>query len=185
MLIGYVSDERYIALPDVQLEFENSDISIEVRSRASGAVHADIPPGEYCVVLAKTGYGSKRVQVNVGSGEPHQFRLLKDGLLGYAWPKWVKGGEKAEFRVHADEAYKLSLWRYGSEKELVQPIGWFDRSAAHGVYWQRSGERREGLRAEATRQPELPDPRASTSLDEYRADLFACAHAMFGRGRDT
>ncbi len=25
---------------------------------------------------------------------PHHFRLLSDGLLGYAWPKWVKAGRK-------------------------------------------------------------------------------------------
>lgn len=87
----------------------------------------------------------------------------------------------------AGEYELLALWDESAALPPpgFQPIGWFDRSAAHGVYWQRSGERREGLRAEATRQPELPDPRASTSLDEYRADLFACAHAMFGRGRDT
>ncbi len=147
MLIGYVSDERYVALPDVQLEFEGKNGSIEVRSRASGAVHADIPPGEYTVTLAKTGYGSKRVTINVGDvgrianpsaaastpaasssrgAGPHQFRLLSDGLLGYAWPKWVRSGEKSEFRVHAVEQYKLTLWRYGYEKELVRPIGWYD-----------------------------------------------------------
>jgi len=131
MLIGYVSDERYVALPDVQLEFEGRGVSVESRSRASGAVHADIPAGEYTVTLAKEGYGSKRVKISVGQGsspphEPYHFRLLSDGLLGYAWPKWVRSGEKAEFRVHAVEQYKLSLWRYGYEKELVRPIGWYD-----------------------------------------------------------
>src|SRR5437764_12209742 len=128
MLIGYVSDERYVALPDVQLEFEGQGGSFEVRSRASGVVHADLPLGEYTVTLAKAGYGSKRVRINVGRiGNPsYHFRLLSDGLLGYAWPKWVRSGEKAEFRVHAVEQYKLTLWRYGYEKELVRPIGWYD-----------------------------------------------------------
>lgn len=126
MLIGYVSDERYVALPDVQLEFEQASQSIEVRSRASGAVYADIEPGEYLVTLAKAGYGSKRVTMVVSPGQPFQFRLLKDSLLGYAWPKWVQSGEKSEFRVHSDEQFKLSLWRYGWKKELVKPIGWFD-----------------------------------------------------------
>ena len=38
-------------------------------------------------------------------------RLLSDGLLGYAWPKYVRSGEQSEFRVHAVEQYKLALWR--------------------------------------------------------------------------
>ena len=43
MLIGYVSDERYLALPEVLLEFEGEGgLSLEARSRASGAVHADL-----------------------------------------------------------------------------------------------------------------------------------------------
>jgi hypothetical protein len=126
MLIGYVSDERYVALPDVQVEFESQTQNLEVRSRASGAVYAEIEPGEYLVTLAKSGYGSKRGKVVVSQEQPYQFRLLKDSLLGYAWPKWVQSGEKAEFRVHCDEQYKLSLWRYGWKKELVKPIGWFD-----------------------------------------------------------
>ena len=34
MLIGYVSDERYVALPDVLLEFESKAGAFEARSRA-------------------------------------------------------------------------------------------------------------------------------------------------------
>jgi N,N-dimethylformamidase len=126
MLIGYVSDERYMAIPDVQLEFENDQVSIETRSRASGAVHADLPPGPYRVTLNKPGYGGKRVRMTVTEGTPHHFRLLSDCLLGYPWPKWVKGGEQAEFRVHSPEAYELELWRYGWKKELVRKLGWYD-----------------------------------------------------------
>src|SRR5687768_91780 len=113
MLIGYVSDERYVALADVQVEFEGVGKSLEVRSRASGAVHAELSPGEYLVTLARQGYGSKRTRLTVPTQEPYQFRLLKDCLLGYVWPKWVKTGEKSEFRVHSHEAYRLELWRYG------------------------------------------------------------------------
>jgi hypothetical protein len=101
MLIGYVSDERYVALPDVQVEFDNGGDCVEVRSHASGAVHADVRSGEYHVTLAKSGYGSKRVKVTIGSGNPHQFRLLKDCLLGYVWPKWVKSGERFAGGVQA------------------------------------------------------------------------------------
>ena len=126
MLVGYVSDERYVALPDVQLEFEAGGTSVEARSRASGAVYADIEPGPYQVTLARPGYGSKRIRLTVAHNRPHQFRLLADGLLGYVWPKWVRAGQRAEFRVHSVEPYKLSLWRYGLEKQLAAKIGWFD-----------------------------------------------------------
>jgi len=127
MLVGYVSDERYVALADVALEFISEGASYEARSRATGAVYVDLPPGGYEVALYKDGYGRKRSKVQIGPHQrPHQFRLLSDGLLGYAWPKWVQSGDRSEFRVHAVEEYELTLWRYGLNKELVQRIGWFD-----------------------------------------------------------
>src|SRR5262245_12562657 len=102
MLIGYVSDECYSALPDGLLEFTNDrGESWEARSRASGSVYAELPPGEYLVTLSRPGYGSKRVRLTHRPGRPYQFRLLADGLLGYAWPKCVRAGEKSEFRVHS------------------------------------------------------------------------------------
>jgi hypothetical protein len=126
MLIGFVSDERYVALPDVLLEFLDAQGgSWETRSRASGAVHLDLPAGEYRVVLQHPGHGAKFSHVRVPS-PPHHFRLLTDGLLGHAWPKWVRTGETAEFRVHSVEPYKLELWRYGWEPEFVQSLGWHD-----------------------------------------------------------
>lgn len=126
MLVGYVSDERYVALADAVLEFTAEGTSIEARSRASGAVHSDIAPGTYRVTIQKPGFGAKRGDVTIDGKTPHQFRLLSDGLLGYAWPKWVRAGEQAEFRVHSVEAYKIDLWRYGLEKRHAAKIGWFD-----------------------------------------------------------
>ena len=32
--------------------------------------------------------------MTVEPGQPYHFRLLTDALLGYAWPKWVRGGEQ-------------------------------------------------------------------------------------------
>ena len=153
MLIGYVSDERYVALPDVMLEFVRDGRSIESRSRATGAVFADLDEGPYEVTLFKQGYGAKRVQLDVRRGNMHHFRLLSDGLLGYVWPKWVKAGEEAEFRVHSVEPYKLELWRYGREKEFVRSLGWHDEHGPRatmqitpdgdytqtGVAWNRQG----------------------------------------------
>lgn len=126
MLVGYVSDERFVAIPDVLLEFENELGSVEARSRASGAVYADLNPGTFRVTLNKPGYGAKRVTMEVQPGQPYQFRLLADCLLGYAWPKWVRSGQAAEFRVHSPEAYEIELWRYGWQKELVRKLGWYD-----------------------------------------------------------
>ena len=40
MLVGYVSDERYIALDGVLFEFEIGNSSIEAHSRATGAIYA-------------------------------------------------------------------------------------------------------------------------------------------------
>jgi N,N-dimethylformamidase len=127
MLIGYVSDEHYVALGDVLLDFNDSGgESWEARSRAGGSVHCDLPPGEYTLTLSKAGFGSKRVRLNPRPDKPYHFRLLSDCLLGYAWPKCVRAGQVSEFRVHAVEQYKLELWRYGWHKEFVQGLGWHD-----------------------------------------------------------
>ena len=153
MLVGYVSDERYVVLPDVQVEFENEEIQLEVRSTASGAVRADIPAGRYQVTLACPGYGFKRLTMDLDGSQPYHFRLLKDQLLGYAWPKCVQAGERSEFRVHCHEPYKLDLWHYGLEKTHVKTIGWFDEHGPRatvqitpdgdysqtGVEWNKAG----------------------------------------------
>jgi len=153
MLIGYVSDERYVALPGVSFEFVNDSARVQVSSSASGAVEADLSPGLYDVTLFREGYGSKRVSITVNPTEPYQFRMLKNGLLGYVWPKCVKSGERSEFRVHSDEEYKLSLWRYGWKKEFIRTIGWFDEHGPNatlqitpdgdytqtGVQWNKFG----------------------------------------------
>jgi hypothetical protein len=127
MRIGYVSDERYLALPDVAFEFvDDRGNSWEARSRATGSVHRDLPPGTYTVALQRPGYGSKRSRVTLPTANPYHFRLLADGLSGYVWPKWVRAGNSAEFRVHAVEPYHLELWRYGEAPEFVRALGWFD-----------------------------------------------------------
>src|SRR5262245_16209010 len=154
MLLGHVSDERYVALADVLLEFVNdAGDSWELRSRASGSVHGDLPPGNYTVTLYRPGFGSKRVRLTLPTAQPYHFRLLADGLLGYVWPKWVRAGEQGEFRVHAVEAFKLELWRYGQHKEFVAGLGWHDEHGPRammqitpdgdytrtGVEWKRYG----------------------------------------------
>lgn len=134
MIIGYVSDERFVALEGVVVEITaeltetggSTPMCVVARSTPSGSIHADVGPGRYAVILAKDGFGTKRATVTVGGPEVHQFRLLADGLLGYMWPKSVRSGERSEFRVHSTEPYKLELWRYGATRELVRHIGWYD-----------------------------------------------------------
>jgi len=169
MLVGYVSDERYMALPDVMLEFQRGAESVAVvRSTPRGAVYADIPPGPYRVTLARAGYGSKHVEIEAQPGRPHQFRLLSDGLLGYAWPKWVKSGEIGEYRIHAVEQVRVSLWRYGLKKEFVRLLGWVDEHGPRavmqmtpdgdytqtGVEWNRHGYDMATYHAQRTTAPE-------------------------------
>jgi hypothetical protein len=153
MLVGYVSDERFVAIPDVLLEFESDAGSFEARSRATGAVYAAVDPGRYRVTLAKPGYGYKRVEMTVSRDKPHQFRLLSDGLFGYAWPKCVRSGETSEMRVHAVEEYRLELWRYGWEKEQIKVLSVVDEHGPRatmqitpdgdytqtGVHWNEVG----------------------------------------------
>lgn len=126
MLIGYVSDEKYVAIPNVMFEFRGKSGVSVAQSTISGAVYADIAPDNYEIVLGREGFGSKIVTVNVSSDSPHQFRLLSDTLYGYMWPRCSRGGDQSEFRVHSVEEYGLELWRYGAEKEFIRRIGTFD-----------------------------------------------------------
>lgn len=125
-LIGYVSDERYVALSEVGLVFEGPFGEVATRSLANGAVRAFVPEGACRVTMARPGYGSKREEIRVRHGRPHQFRLLTDGLLGYAWPKWVPTGGRSEFRVHSVEPYHLDLYRQGLDPLLINALGWYD-----------------------------------------------------------
>ena len=65
MLVGYVSDERFVALSDVLFEFRGQGDVVTARSSASGAVYADISPGDYEVILGRDGYGSKIVKAQI------------------------------------------------------------------------------------------------------------------------
>lgn len=151
-VIGYVSDERYLALPGAAVEITDGTRFWRTVSSASGAVDVDCPPGAYRVTLARDGYGAKHVDAVLG-GEPCQFRLMSDQLYGYVWPKWARSGESAEFRVHSPAAYRLSMHRYGASVQDCGVVGWFDEHAPRatvqttpdgdfsrtGVDWNRRG----------------------------------------------
>ena len=125
--LAYVSDDRYVALPDVAGEFvaEETGEIVLLRSSPRGAFYGALPPGRYRVTLAKSGYGSKMSIAELGD-TPVQFRLLSDAPIGYMWPRWVRSGERAEYRVHATEQYQVTLWRYGVEKECLGVVSWID-----------------------------------------------------------
>lgn len=137
MLIGYVSDENFVALADVLVEFQTEhdlQTAAVVRSTPRGAIHADLPPGSYRVTLVKPGFGSKSVSLDIASSPvPYHFRLLSDCILGYVWPRSVRSGERSEFRVHSPEPYRLSLWRYGWKREFIKLLGWFDEHGPRAV----------------------------------------------------
>src|SRR5215218_1163402 len=134
MLIGYVSDEQDLTLTGVAVEICRSGALIAVtHSTASGAIHADVEAGEYQITLARPSYGAKRVTTRVSSSAPRRFRLLSDRLLGYAWPKWVRAGERTELRVHAVEPFRAELRRYGLHKKHVRLLGWFDEHGSRAM----------------------------------------------------
>ena len=101
MIIGYVSDQDYLAIADVSVEFTKDDRLVgQTKSYMSGAVDIDLPPGQYKMTLGKPGYGSKHVDVHLPVSEPIKFRLLADKLLGYMWPKWSVSGEQSTIRIN-------------------------------------------------------------------------------------
>lgn len=153
--IAYVSDENYLAIAEgkAELELLESGTVFVLESSPRGALFGDVPSGRYRVTLSKTGYGAKWVECTLGAGEPYQFRLLSDCLLGYMWPKWVRAGGRSEIRGHSAEQYQLTLWRYGLKKEYVRTLSWFDEHGPRatvqitpdgdysqtGVDWNQSG----------------------------------------------
>src|SRR5438270_12208381 len=96
MLVGHVSDELYVAIPDALLEFrQNGQMIATARSTVRGGIHADIEPGPYSVSVSKPGFGSKTSDIDVDENRPVSLRLLSDRLLGHVWPQWSRSGERA------------------------------------------------------------------------------------------
>ena len=101
------------------------------RRRAAGSMpissqELSLHPGEIRVRLEER---HARSAAGRAVSVPPAVRLL----LGYVWPKWVRTGERSEFRVHSVEPYQLRLWRYGLEKEFIAMLGWFDEHGPRAV----------------------------------------------------
>ena len=127
MLIGYVSDEQHVAIADAQLEFASGDQSIEVRSRASGAVHADVPPGRWsrgpgCAGVHAQVRGARRCPGHGAAPLPAPLGPAARLLLAQVGA----AGERVELRMHATEPYRASIWRYGWTSDQVADLGRFD-----------------------------------------------------------
>ncbi len=125
MLLGYVSDENYVAIAGALIEAADANADrapITAVSSASGRIDLDLAPGEYTVFLAAAGFGAKHVEVSVGAG-PVQFRLLSARPYGYVWPKYAAAGDVGDLCISSPDPYRLSLWRYGRDRELVTELG--------------------------------------------------------------
>ena len=127
MIIGYVSDEHYLALADVSVEFMKDEKLVgHTKSFMSGAVECDLPAGNYRMTFGKPGYGSKHVEITLPVKEPIKFRLLSDKLIGYMWPKWSVSGEKSTIRINSTASCRVELFRYGLKKESHGVVTWLD-----------------------------------------------------------
>jgi hypothetical protein len=135
VLIGYVSDERFVALADVLVEVDRDGRTVaETRSTARGRINLDLAPGDYRITLRKDGFGAKGVPLTLAAGDvPRQFRLINDRLIGYVWPRWLRGGDKAELCFHSASGYQLALARYGADREFVRNIGFYDEHGPNAV----------------------------------------------------
>ena len=122
MLVGYVSDERYVAVADALLEFGAGR-----PERLCGAL---VPAGgRPCRrraggVPRDAGEGRLRVEERYGLRQPGASRTTSaccpTACSATPGRSGCRAGEQAEFRVHSVEPYKLELWRYGWEKEFVR-----------------------------------------------------------------
>jgi N,N-dimethylformamidase len=125
-VLGYVSDERYVAISGALVEFDDGTQVHVLTSAPTGAVYGDLAAGSYDVTIARDGFGAKRTSMVLGDGPPHHFRLLSEQVVGYVWPKWTRAGELGSVRVHSPEPYRLTLTRHGAHAEEVALLGWFD-----------------------------------------------------------
>jgi hypothetical protein len=135
MLVGFVSDEMFVAIADAIIEFHNlgSGERFTTRSSASGALALELKNGNYQVYISHKDFGSKISEIEIDSKTtPHQFRLLSKALVGYVWPKWSRGGSPAEIRFSSHSPVSISLYRYGWEKEFIKKIGIFEPFAPQG-----------------------------------------------------
>lgn len=154
MLLGYVSDEYYVAVPNAAFEVIIGDDScITGNTTASGAIHIEATPGEMTIIVNTTGFAPKRVRAQVDGVNPLNIRLISDRLYGFVWPKWVQAGESAEVLVSSKTPYSAELWSYNSTKEKIanlgfdsHPIGSTLQNTGNGDYVSEGVDWKDGIR---------------------------------------
>ena len=116
------------------VEFERDGETVAVvKFTPRGGSIADLAAGPYRVTLAR-GVRREGVTISVAEdGRPYQFRLLSDGCRATSGRNGCARGERAESVFHALEPYRLTLWRYGREREFVRMLGWFDEHGPRAV----------------------------------------------------
>ena len=141
-------------------------------------------PGRIASPCSKPGYGAKRVQMTVTPRRAYpvspalrrvaRLRLAEVGL---------RSGERAEFRVHSVEAYKLDLWRYGWHKERWRPRSAGSTSTARGPRCRSRPTATTPRRASSgTRRLRQSGSTRSTSTAPERSGLYYF-HARTASGR--
>ncbi|MCA9115421.1 MAG: carboxypeptidase regulatory-like domain-containing protein [Planctomycetaceae bacterium] len=153
MLLGYLSDEHFVAISGAQVELTRGDESLATVSRASGSIHAEIS-GRWKMTVNAPGFGARHYELDVSPQyQPVQFRLLSSRLAGYMWPKTVPAGGTSEYCINSPEGFRLDLYHYGWEKKFIRSYGWCDEHGPQamrqllptgdftqtGCQWNRTG----------------------------------------------
>ena len=89
------------------------------------------------MILAKAGFGTKRVQIALSARQHHFVSPVVGPNDWLRLAEVVPGRRPGRVRVHAVEPYKLALMRHGLERRVVKNVGWYDnhgpRAAAQSL----------------------------------------------------
>ena len=127
MLVAYVSDERYVALPDVLLEFEGAGRLVRgplagdgfgPRRSAAGHVqgHASETRLRCQERVLSTSLGTQAPPLPAAVRRPAGLCVAQVG----------EGRRKVRVPGPFRRAVPTALWRYGLQKEFIRSLGWFD-----------------------------------------------------------
>ena len=125
MLVGYVSDEKYVALPDVMFEFGNANGSDrESVPCFRRCCMPNVEPGTYRVTLNKPVRCETRGDESPSLMHYYQFRLLSDCLLILLGRNGCRKLTQAEVSACIGPKRTIvDLWRYGLKRSLIRESG--------------------------------------------------------------
>ena len=188
MLIGYVSDERYVALPDVAAGVRQRPRRVVGGPVAGARVRAPGPAAGRVHASSSRSRASGRSSAASRCPPPSRTSSACSPTGCSATPGRSGCGpaRQSEFRVHSVEPYKLELWRYGWEPEFVRGLGWHDEHGPRatmqvtpdgdytrtGVEWNKVGYAQLGPLA-ARRRPRAQRAVLLPRLDRESGRQFA------------